>query len=182
MADPYFGEIRMFGGTFAPRNWGLCDGALLPLGQNTALFTLMGTMYGGDGRTTIGLPDMRNRTPMGVGNGPGLTPRIQGQRGGISSVVVTEVDLPSHTHDFNASAEPATAGKPASGGWLASPMADGGFGAGAPVNLFKNSPGTAFMSTDATGSAGNSTEHENRQPFLKLLFIICLFGLYPSRP
>ena len=98
-AEPFIGEISMFGGNFAPRGWALCDGQLLPVSQYSALFSLLGTTYGGDGRTTFALPDLRGRTPKGVGNGPGLQSVIWGERGGKEQTLITAANMPSHSHD-----------------------------------------------------------------------------------
>lgn len=102
MSEPYVGEIRMFAGTFAPRGWAYCDGQLLAVSQNDVLFSLLGTIYGGDGRTTFGLPDLRSRIPLHQGIGPGLSPRRLGSRGGSESETLTANQLPSHSHDFHA--------------------------------------------------------------------------------
>src|SRR5271166_5833783 len=102
MADPFLGEIRIFGGTFAPLGWAFCQGQLLPIAQNTALFSLLGTTYGGDGVSNFALPDLRGRVPMGMGQGPGLSPYVQGQMGGAESVTLTTQQMPPHSHSVGA--------------------------------------------------------------------------------
>ncbi len=120
--DPFIGEIIMFGGNFAPRSWAFCDGQLLAISQYNALFSLFGTIYGGDGRTTFGLPDLRGRIPVHQGSGPGLTPRQIGTRSGSEQVTLTPQDLPSHTHAWKASSAGATNRTPAGNGKARSRM------------------------------------------------------------
>ena len=110
MSEPFIGDIRMFAGNFAPRNYALCDGQLVAISQNNALFSLLGTMYGGDGRTTFGLPEMRGRIPVHAGQGPGLSPRTWGQKAGTENVTITVNQLPSHTHDLKGTTATATFG------------------------------------------------------------------------
>lgn len=110
MSEPFIGDIRMFAGNFAPRNYALCDGQLVAISQNNALFSLLGTMYGGDGRTTFGLPEMRGRIPVHAGQGPGLSPRTWGQKAGTENVTITVNQLPSHTHDLKGTTATATSG------------------------------------------------------------------------
>jgi microcystin-dependent protein len=171
MSEPFVGEIRMFAGNFAPRNWALCDGQLLAIAQNDALFSLLGTIYGGDGRTTFGLPDLRGRIPIHAGSGPGLTPRALGEKAGQENVTLTENQLPSHTHPVKASTAAATQNNP-----------DGQFlGASPTVRVFR--PAALDTSLDATSisNVGGSQSHGNVMPFLCINFIIALFGIYPSR-
>jgi len=169
MADPFTGQITMFAGNFAPRGWALCDGQLLAVSQNDALFSLLGTIYGGDGRTTFGLPDLRGRVPIHHGSGPGLTPRALGNRSGVEKVTLTTNQLPSHTH----------------------PMP---VGPGDSPNITNRVPGNAGSTAWTTGGAvaapamGTSTtatgglrDHNNIMPFQCVNFIIALFGVYPSR-
>ena len=181
MADPYLGEIRMFAGTYAPEEWGYCDGALLDIAQNTALYSLIGTTYGGNGRTTLGLPNMMNRSPMGWGAGPGLTPRRMGEWGGMSTVILSEVQLPEHTHTLNVGNTKAKEAAPADKAWLGIPYHRSGFGTG-PVALFNNPPSTVPMDPNVVTASGGVQDHENRQPCLGILFIISLEGMYPPRP
>lgn len=175
MSEPFVAEIRIFAGNFAPRGWASCDGQLLPVSQNTALFSLIGTTYGGDGRTTTALPNLKGRAPMHPGRGPGLTSRRLGQRGGTETVTLTEAQMPSHTHTLRAN----TVGR---GGGSRSPQnnsfsnVQGGFAyvSGSDSNLVN-------MNDLAAPNAGGSQPHNNLQPFLTMFFIIALVGLYPSR-
>lgn len=164
----------MFAGNFAPRSWALCDGQLLAVSQNDALFSLLGTIYGGDGRTTFGLPDLRGRLPMHTGTGPGLSPRNMGQKLGSERVSVSASQVPSHNHDMRASTTPGTQNIPA-GGLLASSPG---------VRIYRPEPplaGNNLASAAIGPSAGGSQSHNNLMPFLCVNFIIALFGIYPSR-
>jgi len=170
MSEPFVGEIRMFAGNFAPRSWAFCDGQLLAVSQNDALFSLFGTIYGGDGRTTFGLPDLRGRVPIHHGSGPGLTPRQIGARSGGESSTVVVNDLPSHTHSWAASDDVAEDDSPVrhttatlTGGNL--------YGSGTPIP----------MSNQGTSSFGGGGSHSNLMPTLCVHFIVALFGIYPSR-
>ena len=172
MSEPFLAEIRIFAGNFAPRSWAFCDGQLLQVAQNTALFSLVGTTYGGDGRTTFGLPNLQERAPMHPGWGPGLTPRTLGQKGGKSSVTLTEAQIPSHNHILQGSADPADSADPAN----AVP------GSSAPLKdqQYTNQTQPAAMHRSALGKTGGSQAHNNLPPFLMVNFIIALAGLYPS--
>ncbi len=170
MSSPFIAEIRIFAGNFAIRNWAFCDGQLLQISQNTALFALVGTVYGGDGRTTFGLPDMRGRAPMHPGNGPGLTPRSLGERGGTETETLTAGQLPSHTHSLRGVDADAQDTDP-TGSRLATSNEDNYHDMAAP---------NVAMSSLATGSF-NGQSHDNMQPYLTLNFIIALVGIFPSR-
>ena len=171
MSEPFVAEVRMFAGNFAPRGWAFCDGQLLAVSQNDALFSLLGTIYGGDGRTTFGLPDLRGRIPIHAGSGPGLSPRRLGAKGGAENVTLTVNQLPSHTHtpvgtdDINTVSDPA------------------GRVTGHPIRNIYRAPGdqSQTMSSAATSKVGGSRSHTNLQPFLCSNYIIALFGIYPSR-
>lgn len=174
MSEPFIGEIRMFAGNFAPRGWALCDGQLLAVSQNDALFSLLGTIYGGDGRTTFGLPDLRGRLPMHTGTGPGLSPRNMGSKIGSETVNLTSANqVPSHNHDMRVSSAAGTQNTP-SGGFLASSPG---------VRLFRPTPPVGIpLATDTVGSSpGGSQSHTNVMPYLCVNFIIALLGVYPSR-
>ena len=171
MSEPFVGEIRMFAGNFAPRGWAFCDGQLLAVSQNDALFSLFGTIYGGDGRTTFGLPDLRGRLPIHAGSGPGLSPRTLGSKGGAETVTVAVNQLPSHTHPFNASTSIADEAAPA-GNTLGQPNA---------ANLYFETDPSQAMATSAITSVGGSQPHTNLMPFLCVNFIVALVGIYPSR-
>ncbi len=172
MSEPFVGEIRIFAGNFAPRGWAYCDGQLLAVSQNDALFSLLGTIYGGDGRTTFGLPDLRGRIPVHAGSGPGLSERRLGSKGGSEEVTVTTNQLPSHNHNAHASGAAASAGNP-SGNVSADT---------APTNIYANSLATTqTMNSAAVSQTGGSRSHTNLMPALCVHFIIALFGIYPSR-
>ncbi|RMF80914.1 MAG: phage tail protein [Chloroflexi bacterium] len=171
MSEPFVGEIRMFAGNFAPRGWAFCDGQLLAVSQNDALFSLLGTIYGGDGRTTFGLPDMRGRIPVHAGNGPGLSPRRLGAKGGQEKVTLTVNQLPSHTHPLNATQGAATDTRPVGN----APAQSAGADIWSTRNVDVN------MATQSITTVGGSQAHTNLMPFLCVNFIIALVGIYPSR-
>lgn len=177
--EPLIGMIVMFGGNFAPRQWAFCDGNLLAVAQNTALFSILGTTYGGDGRTTFGLPDLRSRGAMHAGTGPGLSPKRLGEKGGVENNVLTEAQLPSHNHAATstltdgASSEDATSVSPA-GAKVLGNTSD---------NIYSTQSPTAPMGSASTtlNPAGGGQAVNNMQPFQAVNFIIALQGLYPSR-
>ncbi|MGR8935953.1 MAG: phage tail protein [Gammaproteobacteria bacterium] len=171
MSEPFVGEIRMFAGNFAPRGWAFCDGQLLAVSQNDALFSLLGTIYGGDGRTTFGLPDLRGRLPIHAGDGPGLSPRPLGAKGGEESVTLTVNQLPSHEHPLQASQGPATDTRPVGNAPAQAPAAD----------VWSTRSPAVDMAADSISYIGGSRSHTNLMPFLCVNFIIALFGIYPSR-
>ena len=170
MSEPFVGEIRMFAGNFAPRGWSFCDGQLLAVSQNDALFSLLGTIYGGDGRTTFGLPDLRGRIPVHAGSGPGLSPRRLGAKSGAEKVTITVNELPSHTHPMQASSRSADR-RSAQGNVLAQSGLDTYRTTGNPV---------VNMASDGVTSVGGSRDHNNLAPYLCVNFIIALVGIYPS--
>ncbi|MCE3001454.1 MAG: tail fiber protein [Xanthomonadaceae bacterium] len=169
MSEPFIAEIRIVGFNFAPVGWALCDGQLLPISQNTALFSLLGTTFGGNGQTTFALPDLRGRAPMFDGQGPGLPPRVLGERGGTESVTLTVAEMPPHSHPVAVSTAVADRANPV--GTRFGSTVD-------PVYTAAN-PGLAAA---AQGTAGGSQPHENMQPSLVLNFIIALQGIFPPRP
>ena len=171
MSEPFVGEIRMFAGNFAPRGWAFCDGQLLAVSQNDALFSLFGTIYGGDGRTTFGLPDLRGRIPLHQGTGPGLSNRRLGSKGGSENVTLTTNQLASHTHDFNANTAPATGSAP-QGKVLADPS---------PGQLFRSADQNVSLAATSIANTGGTQPHTNLMPTLCVNFIVALFGIYPSR-
>lgn len=170
MSEPFVGEIRMFAGNFAPRGWAFCDGQLLAVSQNDALFSLLGTIYGGDGRTTFGLPDMRGRIPIHAGTGPGLSARRLGTKSGQEKVTLTVDQTPSHDHTWNANTAVAQNRTPA-GNLLASPSG----------NVYSGAANPTSFSSSAVSNVGGSRSHTNLMPYLCVHFIIALFGIYPSR-
>ncbi|MCK7613614.1 phage tail protein [Roseibium sediminicola] len=171
MSEPFVGEIRMFAGNFAPRGWAFCDGQLLAVSQNDALFSLLGTIYGGDGRTTFGLPDMRGRIPIHAGTGPGLSPRRLGSKGGAEKETLTTNQLASHSHDFNAN---TALGEEVNPQGRVPAEGDG-------VNFYIAEDQDIDMASDMIANSGGSQSHTNLMPTLCVYFIIALFGIYPSR-
>ena len=179
--DPFIAEIVMFGGNFAPRGWAYCNGQLLSIASNQALFSLLGTTYGGDGRTTFALPDLRGRIAMHPGTGPGLSTYRLGQRGGVESVILNATQIPSHTHvstgtikcNFNPGT-PATATSPVNGMF-----------AMAESKLYNTAAGDKSMASEGVavtvGNTGGSLAHTNIQPFECVNYIIALVGTFPSR-
>lgn len=169
MSSPYIGEIRMFGGNFAPAGWALCDGSLLPISENDALFILIGTTYGGDGQNTFALPDLRGRVPVHMGQGPGLSNYTIGQQGGTEQVTLTVNQIPQHTHPGQAQSASGTQSSPANGVWAASTLSQ-----------YSSNNATATMNSQSIGAAGGSQPHDNMLPFQCISFIIALFGVYPN--
>jgi microcystin-dependent protein len=172
MSDPYIGEIRIFAGNFAPRSWAFCNGQLLSISQNTALFSLLGTNYGGDGRVTFGLPNLQDRAPMHWGEGPGLTPRSLGETAGSNSSTLSINEMPSHPHNLVASTSPASGRDPTN-----NPLARSRNG-----NAYQSVPQSQVpMAAQAVNINGNSQPHNNMQPYLGVSFIIALQGIFPPR-
>ena len=172
MAEAFVGEIRMFGGNYAPYQWAFCDGTSMSVAQNSELFSLLTTVYGGDGRVDFNLPDLRGRLPMHFGQGPGLTPRNQGQMFGVESLSLSINELPSHTHQmFVSSATTDNQANPAGLG-----TADGQM-----VYADVNPSTAATLADESVGPSGLGTKHTNMMPYLAVHFIIALVGYYPSR-
>lgn len=176
MSEPFIAEIRIFAGNFAPRGWAFCGGQLLPIDQNTALFSLVGTTYGGDGRTTLGLPNLEGRSPMHPGRGPGLTSYRLGQKAGTETVTLSEAQVPPHTHDVAGSISSFTTLNPVGSAW-------GTFQLGNYYRKGDAGGPNVDMHADALAKAGgNPTQaHNNDQPYLAMYYIIALQGVYPSR-
>ncbi len=172
MADPFIAEIRIFAGNFAPRGWALCNGQLLAISQNTALFSLLGTTYGGDGRTTFALPNLQGRAPMHQGAGPGLTPRTLGEQAGSQTVTLLTTEMASHSHAMVATPGLAAARLPTD-----STLARSRNGSAYQTQASN----LATMAPAAITPAGGNQPHNNLQPYLTLTFIIALQGIYPSR-
>ncbi|KAF1009725.1 MAG: hypothetical protein GAK28_00369 [Luteibacter sp.] len=175
MADPYIGEIRLFGFNFAPQGWLLCNGALLQVRQYAALYSLLGVNYGGDGVNTFGIPDFRGRVPVNQGTAPGLTPRTIGQSFGTEGVTLATQQIPSHTHQFTVYQQATTAkrhAQPQAGYGMGTSTKDGSF--------FTNpQPVDSQLSLTTIGMYGGGLAHENRQPYLALNFCICVQGDFP---
>lgn len=200
--DGYLGEIRMFAGNFAPMNWAYCEGQTLAIADYTALFAIIGTYYGGDGRTSFALPDFRSRVPVGVGMGPGLMPYALAQRGGAESVILSHTQLPAHTHPVQATAASTLSGDVEVKIPVSTEDAEGKV----PTNQFlAKSSASAYMDEKTTGSylgapevtstldvttnvnveigqAGASQPLYNVQPYIGMHYIICVEGLFPQRP
>jgi microcystin-dependent protein len=166
VSEPYIGEIRMFGGNFAPAGWAFCNGQLMPISENDALFTLIGTTYGGDGQETFALPDLRGRLPVHQGSGFAL-----GQAGGVEEVTLTGNQLPIHNHSFLGSTDQGASTNP-------------------PTNVVAQMPGgsvyvqegaSAALNPGSVGTSGGSQPHTNFQPYLCISFIISLFGVFPTQ-
>lgn len=177
MSEPFIGEIRMFGFNFAPVGWAFCQGQLLPISQNVALFSLLGTFYGGDGRTTFALPDLRSRVPLGMGQGTGLSNYTIGQAGGTETVTLSVTQLPSHNHAVNAS--------DARDFSLFGPSDRSDSPAGhvlGRADIYADAPdGTTVMNAGMIGDTGGGGPVGIIQPYLTLNFCIALFGIFPSR-
>ena len=171
MSEPFVGEIRMFAGNFAPRGHALCDGQLLSVSQNDALFSLLGTIYGGDGRTTFGLPDLRGRIGVHAGTGPGLSPRPLGQKSGEENVTVQPNQVALHSHSWNATNSAAGDTTPAAH----TPATATG------TDLYGTANPTTMDSQAIVDDAGSGQSHKNVMPFICIHFIIALLGVYPSR-
>jgi microcystin-dependent protein len=170
--DPFVAEIRIFGFNFAPKGWAFCAGQLLPISQNTALFSLLGTTYGGDGKSTFQLPDMQGNAPMHPGQGPGLSLHDLGETGGSETVSLLESEIPAHSHNFMASQ---------SDGNDTSPQNEL-LATGIGVNAFAAPPPTVLMSQNMLTPAGGDQPHNNMMPYLTLNFCIALQGVFPQRP
>ena len=181
---PYLGQIQAFGFNFEPRGWARCDGQLLAISSNEALFSLLGTFYGGDGRTTFGLPDLRGRLPMHMGQGPGLSNRRMGQKGGATETILTINELPSHTHSASTTTQTlinvnnTTGGENiANGQFIANH--NGGFAEEASTGAAL--AGLGSTSTTTIGLTGSTQAHTNLQPYLTMTYCIATQGIYPSR-
>lgn len=182
---PYLGQISMFAGNFAPRGWAKCEGQLLAISQHQALFSLLGTIYGGDGRTSFALPDLRGRTPIGAGNGPGLTDHRQGQRGGTETNTMNTLQMPQHNHytggNILLDASPGVRNTPIAGDVPSAASFTSGL-SNTKVNSF--GPPTTTVNGQAlptTANAGGQQPQNNMQPYLSINYIIALEGIYPSR-
>jgi microcystin-dependent protein len=175
MSEPYIGEIRMFAGNFAPKGWAFCNGQLLSIAQNSALFSILGTTYGGNGQTTFGLPNLQGRVPMHWGTGQGLTPRTLGETSGSENVTLLNNQMPAHTHAIAANSGQGDTFSP-----------EGAVNAAAldasqqPLNIYSTAVNTTMAAQSVT-AAGGSQPHDNMQPYQCVSFIIALEGIYPSR-
>ncbi|MEY2578081.1 MAG: hypothetical protein QOI49_905 [Verrucomicrobiota bacterium] len=174
MADPFVAEIRIFPFNFAPKGWAFCDGQLLPLSQNTALFSLLGTTYGGDGKSNFALPNMQGNAPMHPGQGPGLSLHDLGETGGSQTVSLLESEIPVHSHPMHASGDPAD-NNVVTNAMAAKPLGRGN-------NLYTTASGALVtMNFSAIAPTGGDQPHNNMQPYLTLSFCIALQGVFPPR-
>lgn len=187
MSEPFIGQIQPYGFNFAPRGWAKCDGQLLPISSNTALFSLLGTTYGGDGRTTFALPDLRGRVPMHLGSGPGLSTRKIGQKGGAERVTLNEAQMPAHHHSGTVEVSGAVQCNPGDGN--ADSPGGNTIAKIARTNQFSSAGPSSPMHDDtitasgnfSTSNAGGSQSHDNMTPYLVINYCIALVGLFPSR-
>ncbi|MET3290856.1 UNVERIFIED_CONTAM: microcystin-dependent protein [Brevibacillus sp. OAP136] len=175
MADAYVGEIRIFAGAYAPSGWAFCDGSLIPIRRNPALFSIIGVQYGGDGQLTFALPDLRGRAAMHQGAGPGLTPRSIGAPGGSSTVTLTQDQMPAHNHLAECDGKPTT--NTPSGTIWTNTVGRGSAAIYAPLS----NPTTTTLNPQSVAVTGSSLPHNNKQPYLGMNFIICLEGEFPPR-
>lgn len=173
MADPFIAEIRIFPFNFAPRGWAWCDGQLLPLSQNTALFSLLGTTYGGNGKSNFALPDLQGRVPMHPGQGPGLSLHDLGEQGGSQTVTLLESEMPAHAHTLTGGNAQATVNTPDGDSSIS--RTDGA------MVYSSGKPTTIPMSNEEIVPAGGSSPHNNLQPYLTMYFCIALQGVFPPR-
>ena len=172
MGTPFIGEIRLFAGNFAPAGWAFCAGQLLPISENDALFSLIGTTYGGDGQSTFALPDLRGRVPIHFGFGPGLSNRVIGQSGGVEEVTLTTAQIPAHSHPLQANRGLATL--PGPGGAVLAQSRQAG------IDLYLEDDPSVTMAPQSITAVGGSQPHENMQPWMGMNYIISLFGIFPS--
>lgn len=175
MSDPFVAEIRIFPFNFPPTGWAFCQGQLMPISQNTALFSLLGTVYGGDGKSTFALPDLQGSAPMQPGQGQGLSERFLGEMSGVESITLLVSEIPVHTHQLRASIENATQGTLTPGITLASSISGSLYQDNVNSNL-------ATMAFQSLPPAGGGLPHNNMQPYLTLNFCIALQGVFPQRP
>ena len=175
MSDQFLGEIRLFAGDFAPVGWALCNGQLLAISQSSALFSLLGVAYGGNGTSNFGLPNLQAAIPIGQGNGPGLTPRVRGESGGEKTVTLITSEMPQHNHMIQGSTEDGKLKVPATTLFL---------GRSASGNLYQSTTTGALVQLDPRDltNTGGGLAHQNMQPYLTLCYIIALQGIFPQRP
>lgn len=173
MSEPFLGQICTFGFNFAPRGWAFCNGQLLPISQNSALFALLGTIYGGDGRTTFALPNLQSRVPIHFGQGPGLSSYSIGQQGGSENNTLTIQQMPSHNHSLTAHGEDANSSSPTNNRPATA------IGSPSPPSIYSNQAADTNM--QPTGNTGGNQPVNNLQPYLAINFCIALVGIFPSR-
>lgn len=172
MADPFVAEVRIFPFNFAPKGWAWCDGQLMPLSQNTALFSLLGTMYGGDGKSTFALPDFQGSAVVHAGQGSGLSDYFEGQVGGSETVTLLQSEIPAHSHSYSVSGQLGLGNTPI----------DQMFAVGDGINLYAPATNLTPTSPQSLAPAGGDLPHNNMMPYLTLYFNIALQGVFPARP
>jgi microcystin-dependent protein len=177
MADPFVAEIRIFAGNFAPTGWAFCNGQIMAISQNTALFSLLGTTYGGNGQSTFALPNLQGSAPLQAGQGSGLSQRVLGEPGGQPGVTLLPTEMPAHTHTLQANAIGGDVNSPANAVWAKAHTGK------SPINVYNDSVATnsTTMNPGMLAAAGGSQPHNNMPPYLALNFIIALQGVFPSR-
>lgn len=175
MSDPFVAEIRILPTNFAPKGWAQCNGQLMPISQNTALFSLLGTTYGGDGKSTFALPDMQGNAPMHPGQGPSLSLRDLGEMGGSAYVTLLQSEIPLHTHTLRGSVEDGTQG-------TLSPTVALSTSVGGALYQTTTNSNLASMAFQSLAATGSSLPHNNMMPYLTLNFCIALQGVFPARP
>jgi len=175
MSDQFVAEIRIFPFNFPPTGWAFCDGQLMPISQNTALFSLLGTVYGGDGKSTFALPDLQGSAPMQPGQGQGLSDRVLGEMSGVESITLLQSEIPLHTHTVNTMSDPGTLQVPGPDRVLSRPSAGNTYQTNTSANL-------QMMAPQSLALAGGGLPHNNMQPYLTLNFCIALQGIFPQRP
>jgi microcystin-dependent protein len=171
MSDPFVAEIRPFGFNFAPRGWAQCNGQLLPISQNTALFSLLGTFYGGDGKSTFALPNLQGNAPMNQGQSGGTSERFIGEMSGSQTVTLLQSEMPTHSHALNAVESAATTRQPPGQA----------FAVGEAISFYKTAQPNTTMNPGMIGPTGGGNPHNNMQPFLTLNFCIAMQGIFPPR-
>lgn len=180
--DEYIGVVKMFAGGFAPKGWALCQGQLLPIAQYNALFSILGTTYGGDGRTTFALPNLGGRVPVGTGPSSGAGQYVNGQIGGAESVTLLQTEMPAHNHQVMANSNAGTTNNPEAKVPAAAQFQIDRSSPIVPVNAYADSTSGSMMNGQTVSPAGGNQPHNNMQPYLGMNYIICLEGIYPPRP
>lgn len=181
MGETYLGEISLGGWNFAPRGFAFCNGQLLAIASNTALFSLLGTNFGGDGQQTFGLPDLRGRTPIHWGQGPGLSSYNLGQSGGVENVTLNTAQIPPHNHNINVTVGGPNTGNPEGAYFASSPLTGSGPNATQLQTYSTNAPNGAVLNGTTIGSTGGNQAHPNLQPYLAVSYVIALQGIFPAR-
>jgi microcystin-dependent protein len=180
MSQPFVGQIALFPYTFAPRGWAFCAGQLLPISQNTALFSLLGTFYGGDGKSTFALPDLQGRVPIGAGQGPGLSSYTLGEEAGVENVSLLSSELPGHNHTLFATTD-VGATATASGNQLATPQVGSPHTGFTKGNVYSSTAPNTSLAGTALSLTGAGLPHNNLQPYLVLQYCVALQGIFPAR-